>query len=359
MYNECYADGTLTKNQGSTGNVTIAYEAGVTGEVGVLYTDKDGGALWQSALNVWQLIGFPKYNLDTFNTDIATNNTKVGVTTEEANPTDAEIVASIDSQLGNTDWKTGGQTPISFKIITDGYYVIPTDGDNVVLLYDGATDITINIDTDASAGFTENLELKIARKGDGDVYISYTSSVTGEHIKTVLATSLMRLARNGADRWLALDGYETYEYNYYNLSNAAGDDTDSIDGFSYVGAVTRTSIASTDTFLGDNYAISLVLNQAQSQLITSLVSGLTVGNQYEARIRARQPQGSSQGFTNWSNVTSFNYQLGAIASTWEERLITFTPTNETIGINIYIGAGTDNIGDAIEISKITITDITI
>lgn len=100
----------LKRVQGSTGNVTIAYESGVTGETSVLYTDKDTGSLWKTAANTWELIGFLKYNLDTFNTDITANTTKLADIDDNAdvNPTGAEIEALLDTELGNTDWKTGG-----------------------------------------------------------------------------------------------------------------------------------------------------------------------------------------------------------------------------------------------------------
>lgn len=281
-----------------------------------------------------------------------------------ADQTSSEIVSAIDTELGQSDWKTGGSTSsITHETQNTDYQITLQDlQEGKIMVNDGGGVVTYtlptNVPKDSSIGF-------LARTPTDTSKVAYPSKNVIKYAKTnqkINGETIFGIGYAGVDDGYAIGGYEDYTPAVTNLyatiPNAAGDDSDATTGFNNITAIATTSIVSTDAVLGDNHAISLVLNQDNDNISTATYAGLTIGNTYETRIRCRQPQGSSSAFFNWSGVSNDTYPSGAIGTAWEERVITFTATSETLGIKTYVGNGTDLTGDTIEISKITITDTT-
>jgi hypothetical protein len=157
---------------------------------------------------------------------------------------------------------------------------------------------------------------------------------------------------------ITYSSYASPIQNEYVQSNAAGDDSGTTAGFSLNSQISLSSIPSTDIALGDDFAIRMVLNQDNDNIMSNKIYNLTQGHQYKAVIRCRQPQGSSNGFFNWNGVTNAAYPGTVISEQWEEKVITFTPNSEIVTIKTYVGTNSNLTGDSIEISSIVITDIT-
>lgn len=143
--------------------------------------------------------------------------------------------------------------------------------------------------------------------------------------------------------------------NYFSIyDNAAGDDSNSING--WVGSnITTTSILSTDTFLGDNYAVRMELDVALTQKKTFYLTNLEVGEEYIAKIRCKG--NTSNVFYNWTNVSNASYPTGLISLEWKEVEVRFTVDSLDCRIQAYIGDTSETIGDWLEISSIIINKV--
>ena len=273
-------------------------------------------------------------------------------------PGDLTPLSQVESLISESN-------SIQYKTISDGYNIINDDANSYILFYDGTTDITINIPDDTTTGFISNEVITVYAKGAGKVQINYESQGANEYVrnrKDELQHRVFSIGRNGNNSWLPFGDWEIYTppvptlTNYYVHSDAVGDDTDSRSGWSN-SQLTITSVPSTDLFISDSYAIRLELKADNDTNESRTVTNLTVGQPYKAIIRCRQPQGSSNVFFNWGNVTSVTYNNSVIGPNWEEVEILFTPTNTSIGLNVYIGTGTNLTGDVVEISSIIINEI--
>lgn len=360
----------LTRVQGSTGNVTIAYEAGVTGETGTLYTDVDGGALWQSAINTWQLIGFPKYNLDIFNTNILANNSKisytdaavvalntakVGVTNEEANPTDAEIVSSVNNELG-TSWQTGGSFKVTPKTLTAGY--IPTLADellNTVFINRGSVDLTSYIEDNATITYPLGTVFRYLTTNTGLTNINFPSD--GSRIYITSSTPLgsepqyIDIINVGVDDWYAKGDYiigTVPVTEYLTELNAAGlvNPGDSFGSWSNNNH-TKQQVGGnweyTSNSNGDNF---LTLNG----LTTTVPDATKLRVRFEVKVNSVNTQNVSI-----SNVTP-SITVPALTTSYQSVDQIITSTNTSITITLTSNNGSGLAGDTISIRNISIEE---
>ena len=238
-----------------------------------------------------------------------------------------------------------------------------TEADNGSLLrYDSTSDLVVNIPD----GLSDNFSVVFDQIGTGKIQIAYSGSETGDIVESLKESTFKSTFSmfNESGVWFAKGNCAVYtpvvpSTNMYNGTDAAGNDSDSIGLWQNVSGTTITSIPSTDTTLGDNYALRLALTLDNDKDITYDVSGLTIGQTYKASIRCRQPQGDVSGwvFSNWDNVTSTTYHTSGIPATWTTAEIFFTPTATTVGLKVYIGQGTNLTGDSVEISEIIINEI--
>ncbi|MCT4629772.1 hypothetical protein [Winogradskyella sp.] len=153
--------------------------------------------------------------------------------------------------------------------------------------------------------------------------------------------------------------------NLYSYSNAIGDDTDSYNQWNWTSSISVNTVASTDTTLGDDFAIRLQARKdgLTSSSISHVITGLTQGIEHKAIIRCRASitgGNTSNVFFNWGNVTNTTYNESIIGTSWEEVEIVFTPTDPasfTLKMYPFYNSGGSSLtGDFLEISSIIIEE---
>ena len=153
--------------------------------------------------------------------------------------------------------------------------------------------------------------------------------------------------------------------NLYNFDNAASsNDSNLTTSWSGSSTFFIYSVASTDTALGDNYAIQLYTRSTGSStaFVSHTLPALTIGVPYRATIRCRNfcAQGNLTAvFFNWSGVSATTYPATNIPSTWTEVEVLFTPTvaNPTMKLYPHYNSTGRTLGDIFEISSIIISEI--
>ena len=100
---------------------------------------------------------------------------------------------------------------ITHKALTDAYVPILTDGGNVVLKYNGATDlVSSSIPDDATLDFDDGTSLIYVTTGAGKALADFPTSSGRKYIETVLDANKDEkfvLIKESDDNWYALGDY--------------------------------------------------------------------------------------------------------------------------------------------------------
>ena len=283
-----------------------------------------------------------------------------------ADQTGTEIVAAIDSELGQTDWKNGSQTQqsntIEHKNITTNYTLVLDDASKV-LVNNGLGDETIEIPDNATLPYPNGSVLSFFAKQTTDTLrVSFLNGGTRYFVKTKQKTfgnSSFSVVFQDTDEIYPLGDFDFYTPiapNRYIVSNAIGDDTNAVTGIN-ANTTTISSVANTLTNIAPNDAFMLrVVNGATgTERNASIpITGLQAGRTYRYAIAAK----SSMNFAISMSIGGGpNYQAVNITTTEQEYSITraFVAANETINLN-FAAAAESNAN--IEVAYLLVQDVT-
>ena len=122
-----------------------------------------------------------------------------------ADQTGAEIESLLDAELGNTDWKTGGDSALDLSSTETADFNASSAMTSGLTKVNSSSDVTVTVQDFATSSIPVGSVLVFLQEGEGNILVSYSGSASGDDYQTYKKGNTLTLWHESQDSWVTLN----------------------------------------------------------------------------------------------------------------------------------------------------------